>query len=256
MNAPPESNGLASARRLLQARHEHCPIQDWPEALRPVSFEQAYLVQALQMEVLGPIGGWKVGAATAVAPPTCAPLPLRFRHANPTEPVGTDLDLRGMEVEIGLILGQDLPPSHAPYSLEQIWEAVSQVCVAVEIVESRFAQRDTVGRLSTLADLASHGALVYQAQGKAAQDRTLLQPQWARLQVGQQTPLQGPTQNPAGELTRLLIWLANQGSHHGGGLQKGQVIITGSCLPMLYATAGDRIQAAIQGLGELDFICA
>uniref|UniRef100_UPI00053F158A fumarylacetoacetate hydrolase family protein n=2 Tax=Pseudomonas aeruginosa TaxID=287 RepID=UPI00053F158A len=160
------------------------------------------------------------------------------------------------EVEIGLILGQDLPPGQAPYSIEQIWQAVSQICVAVEIVESRFAQRDSVGRLSTLADLASHGALVYQPQGVAAQDMALLQPEWARLQVGQQPLLQGPNQNPAGELTRLLIWLANQGSHHLGGLQKGQVIITGTCLPMLYAAPGDRIQAAIQGIGELNFICA
>ncbi|MCX5465386.1 fumarylacetoacetate hydrolase family protein [Alcaligenes parafaecalis] len=256
MNAPLQPGCLATAQRLLQARQENRPIEDWPEALRPVSFDQAYRVQAAQMETLGPVGGWKVGAANSVAPPTCAPLPQRFRYASPDTPAGEDLSLRGIEVEIGLILGQDLPPAQAPYSMQQIWQAVSQVCVAVEIVESRFAQRDTVGRLSTLADLASHGALVHQAQGIAAQDMTRLQPEWARLQVGQQALLQGPNQNPAGELTRLLIWLANQGSHHLGGLQKGHVIITGTCLPMLYAAPGDRIQAAIQGIGELEFVCA
>lgn len=256
MNAPLQSGCLATTQRLLQARQENRAITDWPDALRPISFDQAYRVQALQMEALGRIGGWKVGAANAVAPPTCAPLPLRFRYANPVEPAGENLALRGIEVEIGLIMGKDLPPSQAPYSMAQIWDAVSQVCVAVEIVESRFAHRDTVGRLSTLADLASHGALVYQAQGRKAHDMKLLQPAWARLQVGQQPPLQGPTQNPAGELTRLLIWLANQGSHHCGGLQRGQVIITGTCLPMLHAAPGDRIQAAIEGIDELDFICA
>lgn len=256
MNAPLQPSFLTTAQRLLQARQEHRPIEDWPEALRPVSFDQAYRIQAVQMETLGPIGGWKVGAANSLAPPICAPLPQRFRYASPDTPAGADLSLRGIEVEIGLILGQDLPPSQAPYSMEQIWQAVSQICVAVEIVESRFAERDTIGRLSTLADLASHGALVHQSQGVAAQDITLLQPEWARLQVGQQPLLQGPTRNPAGELKRQLIWLANQGSHHLGGLQKEQVIITGTCLPILYATEGDRIQAAIQGIGELNFICA
>ncbi len=256
MSTTLQTDCLATAQRLLQARQEHRPIEDWPDALRPVSFDQAYRVQAVQMETLGPIGGWKVGAANSVAPPTCAPLPRRSRYASPDVPSSKELSLRGMEVEIGLVLGQDLPPGQAPYSMEQIWQAVSQICVAVEIVESRFAQRDSVGRLSTLADLASHGALVYQPQGVAAQDMALLQPEWARLQVGQQPLLQGPNQNPAGELTRLLIWLANQGSHHLGGLQKGQVIITGTCLPMLYAAPGDRIQAAIQGIGELNFICA
>lgn len=256
MNASLQANCLATAQRLLQARHENRPVEDWPDALRPNSFDQAYGVQALQMAALGPVGGWKVGAANAVAPPTCAPLPLRFRYASPSTPAGENLSLRGMEVEIGLILGQDLPPSDAPYSQEQVWAAVREVCVAVEIVESRFVHRDTVGRLSTLADLASHGALVHQAHGVVTKDMALLKPEWACLQVGQQAPLQGPNQNPAGDVMRLLLWLANQGSHHCGGLKQGQVIITGTCLPMVQATPGERIYAAIAGLGELDFICA
>ncbi len=256
MNAPLHTSALATAQRLLQARQDNQAIEDWPDALRPLSFDQAYAVQALQMEALGPIGGWKVGAANSMAPPTCAPLPQRFRYASPDAPVAQNLSLRGIEVEIGLIMGQDLPPGPSPYTPEQVWAAVKEVCVAVEIVESRFAHREAVGRLSTLADLASHGALIHQAKGVAAKDIRLLQPDWVHLHVGQQAPLQGPNQNPAGDVMRLLLWLANQGSHHCGGLQQGQVIITGTCLPMLQAAAGDRIHAAIAGLGELDFMCS
>jgi 2-keto-4-pentenoate hydratase len=75
MNTTLQFGCLATAQRLLQARQENRPIEDWPESLRPASFDQAYRVQAAQMETLGPIGGWKVGAANSVAPPTCAPLP-------------------------------------------------------------------------------------------------------------------------------------------------------------------------------------
>ena len=255
MDSPQHPDCLAAAQRLLEARRLEAPILDWPDALRPVSFEQAYVIQALQMTALGPIGGWKVGAAAPAAPPTCAPLPLCHRHAGPSRLPSDGLSERGVEVEIGVVMARDLPVEDGPYDARQVWSAVSQVCVAVEMVESRFAERDKVGRLSTLADLASHGALVYQSRGAPAGDPRLLDPAWVRLQVGGQPPLQGPSQNPAGDPMRLLLWLANQGSRHGGGLRQGQVVITGSCLPMLRAAPGDLIRASVDGLGELEFIC-
>ncbi|MCM2621173.1 hypothetical protein [Alcaligenes faecalis] len=75
MSTTLQTDCLATAQRLLQARQEHRPIEDWPDALRPVSFDQAYRVQAVQMKTLGPIGGWKVGAANSVAPPPAPPCP-------------------------------------------------------------------------------------------------------------------------------------------------------------------------------------
>lgn len=78
MSNTQQAGCLATAQRLLQARYENRPIEDWPESLRPVSFDQAYRVQAMQMDALGPLGGWKVGAANSVAPPTCAPCPNAF----------------------------------------------------------------------------------------------------------------------------------------------------------------------------------
>ena len=34
--------------------------------------------------------------------------------------------------------------------------------------------------------------------------------------------------NPAGDMIRMLLWLANEGAHWAGGLRAGQVVTTGS----------------------------
>jgi 2-keto-4-pentenoate hydratase len=72
------------------------------------------------------------------------------------------------------------------------------------------------------------------------------------LTVGQER-LRGASVNPGGDPMRLLLWLANEGSRQFGGLRKGQVVITGSCLPLVHANPGDVVRAAISGLGELEF---
>ena len=67
------------AELLLSARRD--PAQrliTFPEAIRPRTAEQSYLVQREVAAQLGPIGGWKVGSPSPDSPLfTCAPLPAR-----------------------------------------------------------------------------------------------------------------------------------------------------------------------------------
>lgn len=240
------------AGNLLAARSTGRLISAWPEALQLQSFEQAYAVQALQMQCLGEIGGWKVGAASPEATPTCAPLPKRGVYESRALPPQGYRAQRRVEVELGFRIAADLPPKSDPYSAEHVWCAVGQTCVAVEIVESRYVDSRLMGRLSTLADLASHGGLVYRCSPDVPA-LTMLDPETFSLRVGKNI-VSGPSTNPAGDPLRLLTWLANHGSHHLGGLRSGQVVITGSALPLLTANPGDVVHASIKGLGELDFI--
>ena len=58
----------------LQAARQAGPGAPFPDAVRPRTAQEAYAIQALSMDVLGPIGGWKVGAAGPDAPCSCAPM--------------------------------------------------------------------------------------------------------------------------------------------------------------------------------------
>ncbi|HET6827319.1 MAG TPA: fumarylacetoacetate hydrolase family protein, partial [Ramlibacter sp.] len=61
--------------------------------------------------------------------------------------------------------------------------------------------------------------------------------------------------NPAGDVWRLLGWLARHCALRGRPLRAGQVVTTGSCSGMLYAPEGAHVQGHLQGIGlvELSF---
>ena len=67
-----------AAELLLSARRDPTQrLNEFPEAVRPRTEEQAYLVQKSVARQLGEIGGWKVGASGEDF--TCAPLPASRR---------------------------------------------------------------------------------------------------------------------------------------------------------------------------------
>ncbi|MGJ7543847.1 2-keto-4-pentenoate hydratase [Variovorax sp. LT1R16] len=240
-----------AARLLVQAHHSGQTLDELPISCRPTTLEQAYAIQDLVLQQLGPVGGWKVGAPSPDAEPTCAPLPQAGIQAGPAGLDADRLHLRGVEVEAGVVLRQDLPPRAQPYLLDEVLAAIDYVCVAVEIVESRFRDRDRVGRLSTLADLASHGAAVYLPTGVGTHPVTAWQWPHARLRLHSGPALASVSQNPAGDITRLLVWLANHTSRREIGLRRGQLILTGSCLPLMLAQSEDAIEAQLDGIGRV-----
>ncbi len=56
--------------------------------------------------------------------------------------------------------------------------------------------------------------------------------------------------NPAGDMVRLVEWLANTGSVWAGGLKAGQYVTCGSWTGKTLAPAGARVTVAFAGLGE------
>ena len=101
-----------AAQLLLSARRDPTQrLNSLPEAMRPRTAEQAYLVQRAIMRELGEVGGWKVGSPNPTGGFTCAPLPSR--GVLPSPAVTACLD-RGVEAEIALRMGASLPPREQP----------------------------------------------------------------------------------------------------------------------------------------------
>lgn len=247
-----ESHRLQQAADcLLQARSSGQRLQALPEALRPLNAQQAYAIQDLQLRQLGPVVAWKVGASSPSAEPGCAPITARSMVCA-SQPLDLSaIQHRGVEVEVGVVLGQSLPPRASAYGEEEVLAAIDFVCIAVEIVDFRFSDASQLDRWSKMADFSGHGLVTHAPQG--------IGPAWLRsgqvaeasLALSTSSPLSGPSQNPAGDIRRLLTWLANHASQRGIGLQAGQLIITGSCLPMQLAQPGERIQVSLKGIGSL-----
>ena len=231
---------LLSARRDLSQR-----MVTLPEAVRPQTPEQAYLVQRAVMRELGGIGGWKVGSPSPTGGFTCAPLPAEGMMASPAETGCLD---RGIEAEIALRLGTGLPARDTPYTEADILAAIESAHPAIEVLQSRFLDVDAVDPLSNLADsLSNHGLVV----GPAISD-------WQRLDLANETvrvlmngqEVKRGSGNPGGSMIRLLLWLANTGARWAGGLRAGQVVTTGSWTGKDVAPPGGLAQVIFAHCGE------
>jgi 2-keto-4-pentenoate hydratase len=244
-------NHSQAADFLLAARRD-APGAPFPAALRPSTAADAYEIQRLTLDVIGPIGGWKVGAPGPDAPPSCAPMPKSGLHTGPAQLPNDAFTTRDIESEIAFVLRHDLPPRETAYIASDIRDAIATCHPGIEVLQSRFADPAEIDPLSHLADLIRHGAYIL---GPPI-------PDWQRIDFTHVEVCQtiaGPgvsneirrTANPAGDMIRLIVWLANEGATWAGGLRAGQILTTGSWTAATPAPAHADVTAHFTGLGRV-----
>ncbi len=216
-----------------------------PEALRPADRAASYAIQAKVAEGVA-IGGWKVGLAS----PTqcmCAPMPAGGIHPSPA--MFGPGRLRGIEAEVAFRLGHDLPPRATPYRRAEIIAALATAHPVIEVLESAYTDPDLVDPLSNLADSVVHGGFVY---GPGLADwQGLAFPAITVTQTIDDSQMQR-TGNPAGDMIRLVEWLANEGSVWAGGLKAGQFVTCGSWTGKTLAPPAAHATVSFPGLGEAE----
>src|SRR5215510_8245487 len=150
---------------LRQRRNGHRPpIDSIPAAFRPETLEDAYAVQEAARPLIAARGrgkpvGWKIGSTS---PPMQAALGIPFPCAG-TLYAGTvhrghaavdrrDYSKPGLECEIAVRLGADLPAAAGGHTRASVLPAVAAVMTSVEIVEWRFTDFKRAGVPSLVAD--------------------------------------------------------------------------------------------------------
>ncbi len=154
--------------------------------------------------------------------------------------------MRGIEAEVAFRVGHDLPPREAPYDRAEIIAALATAHPAIEELEAAYPEPMQVDPLSLLADSIAHGGFVF---GPGVAD-------WRALDFAAMTVTQTVdgavvqrTGNPAGDMIRLVVWLANEGSRWAGGLRAGQFVTCGSWTGITRAAPGARVRVEFPGLG-------
>lgn len=240
------------ASMLLEARRTNKPLHTVPETIVPINPKAAYAVQDVVARVLsetgkGEIVGWKVGAATPTATPSCAPL-----HKATVFESGHDLSpsfcrFHGAEAEIAYSFAKDLPARSTPWTTEEVAEAIGAIHAAIELLDTRFVAPDTQHNLSHLADQGSHGALIVGRGVTTWRDFTPTTLPMTMLVNGEKRydQLGG---NKAGDPLRLLTWLANHAIERGRPLRAGDVVTTGSTMGTLFLEDPSDICVSFEGL--------
>ena len=246
----------AAAHALVEARRTGRKLASLPAECRPADLAATYAIQDATVNALArsgqeAVGGWKVGAPAPDAEPACAPLPAAGIMASPVVLKSADYGLLGIEAEIGFKLGRDLPPRAAPYTRDDVLAAVASLHPVIELVDTRFADMKAQDPLSLLADLQNHGGLIY---GPArTHDLAIDQTRQAVVQSFDGKPVVERTGgNSAGDVIRLLVWLANHAAQRCGGLKAGQIVTSGSCTGMMRTTPGSLVRAEFPGLGAVE----
>ncbi|GAA3534689.1 2-keto-4-pentenoate hydratase [Zobellella aerophila] len=245
---------VAEAVTLLHgAYREAAQFAALPASCAPQTVEQAYAIQdglarALWLGQGLRTSGWKVGAPRPGVPPYSAPIPPQRMYDSGTL-VGTDaFHMIGIEGELAFRLGRPLEPRATPYSDAEVRDAIGELCVTIELVDTRLQDWQQAGELWRLADNQINGALVV---GSGVAD-------WQGIDIGSQPVIlrfNGVEQankiggHPLGDPTQLLGWAANHLVTRNGGLQAGDLITTGTWTGMIFVEPGTEVEVVFPGIG-------
>jgi 2-keto-4-pentenoate hydratase len=231
-----------AAALLQQLRTARRTVLPLPDHLRPGTVEQGAAVQRALADLLGasPPAGFKVGAtarrmqeylglsgpaAGFIAPDGLLAPGAAVRFADLTQP--------GVECELAVRLGRDLPPG--PCTREQAAAAVSQFVAAIELVENRYQDIALLGTPTLIADQVYHRAAVFGVSGSADWRELDFGKLAGRMTIDGQLRGEGLATDLLGDPLNSLAWLAASSVAAAfGGLQAGQIVMLGSVTPPVW----------------------
>lgn len=245
-----------AARFIDQAHRQRARYQNLPEALAPTTFDEAYAAQealvALWEPKLGPVAGRKIAVTTKVMQELmgidhpCGGNIFALRiHRSPARIAKADFVNVRIECELAVRLARDLPKGSAPHTRESVREAVGEVMAAFELIEDRHADYKSCKALSLIADNAWNGGIVIGAARPPPAGSDLNGIRGVLKRNGKEE-LSGKTDDPMG----ALAWLANLAVSRGRPMTAGMVVITGSLVVTVDIGVGERLDFAIDGIGE------
>lgn len=210
---------------------------------------EAYRVQTGVASALGPVGGWKV-ACKPGADQILAPIFATDMHSsgsNVTVPKGVRV---GIELEIGFRVVRPLPPLISPDFEAAARNAIELVPV-FEVIHSRLENPAGAAPLLKLADNQINGGMVV---GDAIADWSGIDMTGAEIDlcVHGETVAEGRKSVPGGGAFDNFCTLTRIIGPHVGGLQVGQVVITGSLNGLHWTDAPVSAKGHIHGVGTVE----
>jgi 2-keto-4-pentenoate hydratase len=236
------------AEQLVGARVRHRLIPAPTEHLGSV--EEAYRIQDTVANALGPVAGWKVGAKSPSALPTCAPLVSASIISESKCPIVVGTDHIGIELEIAYRLARSfLPRSTIPGDAE-ILGSITSAHIAIELCRSRFIDGPLAPLLWLLADNQMNHLLVVGAQIHNWRNIDCKRPV-ARLSINGELVDMNPGGHPAKSPFQLLAWLVRHAVARRGGLSAGSIVTTGSWTGLRWIKPAALIEGEFCGVAAI-----
>ena len=237
--------------RLRQAREG----QSAPSAPELADADAAYAAQEQLARELGWFGDspprfWKSGGPSREAVDFHAALPSAGVWSSPAHAGDWPFTLRGIEAEVALRMGETVDAQRAAtLDLEGARRLVDAMCVSIEIVDSRWAERLQANRLAKLADMLSHGALVLSSWVDFDAQRDWSD-QVCRVRIGAQAAQVFRGTHPVADPAFVLSAWLRHATRHGAVVPAGSVVTTGTWCGLLRAQHGDEVEVGFERIGQ------
>jgi len=251
-----------AARLLCRARTRRTPFERFPPACVPADEREAYAVQAALHRCLteagwGEVVGYKIGCTTPVMqaylgiPNPCAGGVFASTVQHERGTLAPDQCIRvGVECEIAVALGTDLPPAGAPYDRARVAAAVRACMAAIEVVDDRYVDYRSLDTPTLIAD-DFFGAGCVLGRPSEGFDPFALASVTATMRIGGETVGSGTGTDILGHPLDALVWLANSMADRGLALRAGEVVLLGSLVQTHWLEPGDTVVIANEPLGEV-----
>ncbi len=260
MNLSDDAVDMA-ADLLVEARLRAAALAELPEQCRPLSLADAYAIQAAVhghpgTAGWGGISGHKIGCTTTVMQQYLkidAPCAGGIFHRSVMLGEGhvehSTLCRPGVECEIAVRLGADLPRRAGGHDHATVADAVSAVMASIELVDDRWIDFTSQPMTSLLADDFFNAGCVLGAP--VADWRNLdLAALSGRMLINGKEAGAGVGGDILGLPLNALVWLADLAADQGRPLKAGEFVTLGSLVQTVWVDQGDEIIADIDGLGR------
>ena len=253
-----DSQIAAAARILREHWRAGTKLAALESSQRPRDRAEGYAIQAaLAAYSTGRLFGWKIAATSEAGQKHInvdGPMAGRILGETVIADGGTASmagnAMRVAEPEFAFRMAADLSPRPAPYTVQQVLDAVGTLHPAIEIPDSRFADFVGAGAAQIIADNACAHLFVLGAPATS---------NWRALDLVEEKPVItlrgqqfiGHGKNVLGDPRIALAWLANELRQLGVTLKAGEVVTTGTCHPPLPIQSGDRVAADFGALGQV-----
>jgi 2-keto-4-pentenoate hydratase len=252
-----------AAQLLCTARARGQPFERFPPELTPADERAAYSVQAELHRCLttagwGPVVGHKIGCTTRVMQAylhidnPCAGgifASTAHRQHGPFEH-GRFVRV-GVECEIAVTLGADLPHTSAPFDRAAVAAAVSACQAAIEVVDDRYLDYRSLDTPTLIADDFFGAGCVLGAPAMGFHPFGLARAS-ASMSINGALVGAGVGTDILGEPLDALAWLANSLAARGQGLREGEFVLLGSLVQTHWLEPG-AAEVVVQNdpLGEV-----
>jgi 2-keto-4-pentenoate hydratase len=257
----PMDNTLAAARIIASARRNRTRLGSLAADIAPQDEAEGYRIQRAVHDLLlphfGAMVGHKIGCTSAVMqqylniPHPCGGgVFAKGVHDSGVSLPASDFVRVGVECEIAVRLGHDLPPSQAPFTADTVARAIEAYHPAIEIVDERYVDWQGIGAPTLLADdFYAAGCVLGKPVPRSAVPDLL--EVVGRAIINDVEVSRGTGADVLGHPHNPLAWLANHLAADGSGLRAGQFVLTGSLVKTIWLKPGDQVTMELSGLGSV-----